>query len=576
MMAHSSRTKDLYRALYEHPDELLRGIASFWKLHLLGGQKEDWARHLAESMQVARRLDTVAAMLSPDARALLAEVAGQDGIVPAHRLVGDYGSPRRLGPAALRREAPWQNPQNALEELYFRGLLYRTYADLGGKAVEAFHVPEPLLSLVRELPLERRRVELRTLDGVPDVVLRDDAATAEEDLLALLVHLRNRAPRIPEGGDMRNLLSSTLSSLDAQGRLAGEGNPQRLAFLAAMVHGAGLARQRGKIVAPSPDARIWLRASRSERYRTLYQAWRRATVWDELAWAGLVSLDDRGAQDMLSARTVVMRVLAQAPLDTWISLPSLVHVIKRTRPDLVRVDGDYDAWQLRDGGSDQLLSGYEQWDRIEGSIVTAMVTGPLYWLGIVALGSDRGANCSSFYLLGERASYWRPGQGPEPSVRSTSGVAEVTEDGRVRIPVAGTLYTRYQLERFAAWEAQAERAIYRVTEQSVAAGYRSGVRAEQMTSFLQRISGDAVPQSLLARLLAWGGRFGRVWACSRVLIETVDKATMRELRTDPEIKPHLDMAVDSTHHLVRERDAEALFAKLRARGIWVQIVADSD
>jgi hypothetical protein len=576
MMAHSSRIKDLPRALYDHPDELLRGIASFWKVHLPGGQKEDWARHLAEAIQDADRLETVTSTLSSDARVLLAEVAGQDGIVPAPRLIGDYGSPRRLGRAALRRKAPWQNPENALEELYFRGLLYRTYADLEGKAVEAFHVPEPLLTLVRELPLERRHVGLRTTGGAPDVIVRDDAGMAEEDILALLVHLRNRAPRVPEGDNVRELLVGTLSSLHAQGRLTGEGNTERLSFLAAVAYGSELVGQRDRTAMPSPNARTWLQANRRERTRTLYQAWRRVKAWDELAWAGLISLDERGPLEMISARTVVMRVLAEAPLGTWISLPSLVRVIKHARPDLVRVDGDYDAWQVRDRETDQLLSGYEKWDRIEGAIVTATVTGPLRWLGIVALGSEHGAGCSSFCLLGETATCWRPERGAGPSGRAATEVAEVNDDGRVRIPTAGTLYTRYQLERFAAWEALGERATYRVTEQSVAAGYRSGVRAEQMISFLQRISGNAVPHTLLARLLAWGGRFGRVWARNRILIEAVDKATMRELRADPEIKPYLDLAVDSTRHLVRERDAETLFAKLRARGIWAQIVTDSD
>ena len=576
MMGHASVTKDLPRALYEHPDELLRGIASFWKVQLPGAQKEDWARHLAQAMLDPERLGIVTATLSPDARTLLAEVAGQDGIVPAHRLTVDYGAPRRLGHAALRREAPWQNPENALEELYFRGLLYRTYADLAGKTVEAFHVPQCLLGLVQGLPLERRQVGLRTLAVPPDVVWPDHATTAEEDLLALLVHLRNRAPRLPEGGDMPDLLASTLSSLHADGRLVGDGSPQRLAFLAAIAHGAELVGQRGGIAMPTPHARTWLQASRPERYRAAYQAWRRATVWNELAWAGLISLDDRGPEDMVSARTVVMHVLAQAPLDTWLSLSSLVEVIKHTRPDLVRLDGDYDAWQLRGRESDQLLSGYGQWDRIEGAIVAAMVTGPLYWLGIVALGSEHGAGCSSLRLLRNRVSYWQRERTLVTSASAAAGVAEVSEDGHVRIPVSGSFYTRYQLERFAAWEAQGEYATYRVTEQSVAAGYRSGVRAEQMIAFLQRISSDAVDQSLLARLLAWGGRFGRVWARSRILIETVDKATMRELRADPEIKPYLDLIVDGTRQLVRERDAEALFEKLRARGIWVQIVTDSD
>lgn len=576
MMAHSGRIKDLHRALYEHPDELLRGIASVWRVSLADVSKEAWARQLAEAMQSPDRLGTVVEHLSDEARALLAEIASQGGLLPVHRLVMGYGSLRRLGPAALRREAPWESPQNAVEELFFRGLAYRAYADLEGKPVEALYIPEPLLTLVRDLSLERRRVTLETLAQNPSVILSDDRASAQEDLLALLVHLRNHAPRLPADGDLRTLLVDTLESLRERGRLLGEGSEQRLSFLAALAASADLVNQRGALVAPSPKARAWLHANEADRYRFLFQAWRRDATWDELDCAGLTILGDHIGYDIVGARNVVLSLIARAPMDTWLSLSSLVHVIKRSRPDLLRPDGDYDAWQLRDQKSGQLVSGYEQWDRIEGTVVVAMVTGPLYWLGLVRLGSDDDGVVSSFYLPSERAARWSRRETPTTDNNVPVLRAEVTEDGGVRILVRETCYTRYQLERFARWEEQNDIAAYRITEASVAAGYRSGVRTAHMIPFLQRISGDGVPQPLLARLLVWGGRFGRVWARKAIVLETVDKATMRELRSDPDIKPYLDVLVDGTRHLVRERDAEELFQRLRARGIWVQMIENGD
>jgi len=571
MEARSNRLQDLYRALYEHPDELLQGIASTWQLEIVEGNRELRVRHLAEGMQDSQRLRKLTDHLSDGARMLLAKLASQGGLVPAHRLAGDYGTVRRLGPSALRREAPWESPQNPVEELYYRGLAYRTYADVGRSAIEGLQIPEPLLTRVRDLGLEPTRVALEPVAQPPQEVLCDDAATAQEDLLALLVHLRNQAPRIPVGGDLGQLLVEALIGLRERGRLLGEWGEQRLSFLAALALGADLVVARGKAVAPSPRARAWLRAGEGERYRALLQAWRRQARWDELRLANLALVGDQQDYDAPGARSVVLGLLARAPVDTWLSLASLVQAVKRTRPDLLRTDGDYDAWQLRDTDRDQLVSGYAQWDRIEGAVVAVMLSGPLRWLGIVEIGSDDDSPATSFRLPSGRLPRWRRGQGdPDPTPGPT--LCQVSEDGTVRITSRDTCYTRYQLERFAAWEGQDAVAQYRITEGSVAAGYRAGVKTAHMIPFLQRISGGNVPQPLLARLLAWGGRLGRVWARRTIVLETVDKATMRELRADPEIKPYLDLPVDGTHHLVRERDADELLNMLRARGIWVQVI----
>ncbi len=570
MEARTNRLPDLYRALYEQPDELLRGIASVWRCELADEGRELRVRLLAEAMQDPERLRGLVDRLSEGARTLLAELAKQGGLVPAHRLAGDYGTVRRLGPAALRREAPWESPQNPVEELTYRGLAYRTYADVAGSPVEGLQVPEPLLTHVRDLGLEPERVMLKAASQTPARVLGDGGASAQEDLLALLVHLRNHGPRIQPGGTVPQLVTEALIALRERGRLLGEGDEGRLTFLGAVALGADLITVRGATVGPAPRAQAWLRANESERYRALLQAWRRQEQWDELALADLSLVGDRRDYDALRARGIVLALLAHAPLDTWLSLASLQQAVKRMRPDLLRPNGDYDAWQLRDTVSHQLVSGYEQWDRIEGSVIAAMVNGPLRWLGIVETGLGAAGDMASLCIPSERTARWRRGHGGAGGAALTT--CEVAEDGLVEITVDGTCYTRYQLERFAAWESQAETARYRITEATVAAGYRSGVKTAHMIPFLQRIAGGGVPQPLLARLLAWGGRLGRVWARRRIVLETVDPATMRELRSDAEIQPYLDLPVDATHHLVQEQHADELFERLRARGIWVQLV----
>ena len=54
------------------------------------------------------------------------------------------GEIRAIGPGRLEREGIWREPENPAEELWYRGLIYRAFADFGDGPLEYIYIPEDL------------------------------------------------------------------------------------------------------------------------------------------------------------------------------------------------------------------------------------------------------------------------------------------------------------------------------------------------------------------------------------------------------------------------------------------------
>ena len=68
------------------------------------------------------------------------------------------------------------------------------------------------------------------------------------------------------------------------------------------------------------------------------------------------------------------------PAGEWVSVADFIDAVKATDPDFQRPGGDYESWYIRDAGSGAYLTGFESWDRVEGELLRALLTGPARWL----------------------------------------------------------------------------------------------------------------------------------------------------------------------------------------------------
>jgi hypothetical protein len=566
--------KDLYRCLDDYPAEMLQALADVWRLPSPVGEPREALVRLGEGMLAPEAIQRVLDGLSADARFLLAEVQAAGGAVAGPRVTSVQGSIRRLGPAGMARERPWLHPENAVEELYYRGLLHRAYGQVGAHYGEIYFVPQQLYDALPNLGADAPSVALAPRPAV----VRDDGNTLIEDIFAVLSRVRQERVAAPDGEPTCGICPEALARQHWERRFLGDVAPLRLGFIWALLRHLGLVQSRGGYLQPSLQARDWLRLSDERRRTQLWATWRESVSWDELRLLpGIKVFSTGGAHHPAMVRKRLLALWAELPVGQWLAVDSMIQLIQIKRPDLLRSDGGQ-GWDLRDADSGELLSGAEGWMAVEGRLIRSMLE-TLRWLGVLATGASTADGEAEAFLItteGERLLAHR-GRAHEEDhdadpVEKAAPLADVAEDLTVSIDLADSLYERYQLERFAEWQGQEDgRARYRITADSVWRSQNAGVKAEQMIAFLRRISGERLPVAVVGTVRAWARRFGQATIRRAAILQTVDQRTMEQIMAHPGLAELVGEAIKPTVRLVDEEHVEALIRLLQEAGIWPRV-----
>jgi hypothetical protein len=243
-----------------------------------------------------------------------------------------------------------------------------------------------------------------------------------------------------------------------------------------------------------------------------------------------------------------------------------VTAVKETHPDFQRPDGDYTSWYIRDTASGDYLSGFESWDHVEGALIADLLTGPLRWLGVVATATNDAV---------------APGQGPVcrlmPSGLRFLGLASseseslasppivVQPDFSVELPPPVSLYTQFQLERFATLQSR-KPCRYQLTVGALGRALARGIHVEQVVAFLRQASDGRLPANVAGQLQMWAGRFGQVQLEEVALLRVKTERILKELSVLPETRPYIGQILSPTLALVRKRDLPRLQKELRKLG----------
>lgn len=570
--------RDLYRLLDEYPLILLEAIAEVWGVPLPKGDLLEVVRALGDGMLAPGALGKALEGLSAEAREVLAELKAQEGVAPAPRLTMRFGSLRRFGPARLARERPWSQPANALEELHYRGFVFRAYGEVGDYYGDIFVIPQQVLERLPPLAVQASPWD-QPLSTLPQAV-RSAGRSLVEDLFSLLVALRRMPLEWSQPEEVRNPIAPVLDRLTQEARLLGPRDPWRDALLWRLLARLEIVFAEGGGLQPSLKAREWLRLTDQERVRGLFSAWRDDPTLDELSLGPTLRCEG----NVLPAKAAAMRrnlvaLLGHFPAGQWFSIDGFVGALRRYRPDFMRLEGD-SGWYLREVATGHYLDGPESWERVEGVVAPFLLTTALHWLGIVDLGYAEGISEPMAFrvtpeghplLIEERAERTVAAafHSRRPALREP--IAVVDEEMTISISQVDSLYERYQLERFAEWRGQDGRAIYRITEDSIWRSQEAGIRIEQIVRFLRRITGDHIPSSVLRTLEVWKGRFGRASLARLVVLQTTDAQTMTQIRTDPQAGALLGAPFGPMACSVPEEHVEALIARLKALEIWPRV-----
>lgn len=549
--------RNLEQALLEHELLVLRVIGEWLGLDLTGTDK---AAAVSQLTAALAQVDLVNEMeyLEPEEAAALADLVRQGGRAPVAIFARDHGEVRLMGPGKMEREEPWLDPASPAESLWYRGFLYRGFDQTGEGTLEFYYVPQELLdrlapptSTRREEPALPVEATLRPVEAPAQT--RPPLTNAVDDLTTLLA-LAQRT----------GLRSERLPNLDG---LLMDPDRDRRSLLLTLATEMILLRQTDDILRPTRSAIEWLQKSREAQLRALVDAWSR-TFWNELRHTpGLVAEGESWQNDPLLARTALMDAL---PADEhWYRLSDLIAVIRQQDPDFQRPDGNYETWYIRDADTQDYLSGFGDWDGVEGRLLRYLVQGPLYWLGMVELSATSVADAT--YRLTTRALAWL---GDEPPAADEVRVPLVVQpEGILLVPYNASRYERFQAARIADPEplTPGKPYRYRIVPSSLAEAREQGISPERMLQFLESAGGRPVPTSVRRGITRWAekGVEGRLQAV--VTLRVGDAEILETLRANPKTRDYLTEALGELAVVIRQGDWENFRQAVAQLGLLLDV-----
>jgi hypothetical protein len=553
--------RSLRQCLLDTDPVVLRVIATRWSLAVTGGKPRELAEQIETTIGIPARAATVVGELPQPEQAALRALLAAGGTLPVANFSQRFGSIRSVGPARLEREQLWRTPISPAENLWYLGLLYRGFEQLPTGAMrEVFFAPAELLPLLPLLKTPDRSAAPLEIVVAP-VEVRAHGEALADDLCTLLSHLHNNFVRVP-GAQLRSIIDPVRSQLSTQLRHA---QTARLEFLLHTTARAHLVKISGQRLRPDPKySTDWLRAPGLDQLRALFEAWRTDPTWNDLQRSNRVQIEKAVSlrPDVLAVRAAILTSLRAAVLGAWHTLASLLTRVKAESPDFLRADFDTDY--LRDGVTGEYLRGFEAWDRVEGALIQAVITGPLLWLGMI----DLDAAAATFTLTLRGAKLLGLAQEAAEEAEADRGFA-VRADATIHVSPARR-YDRFQLARVADLIAVVnEEYRYRLTPSSLTRSNSQKISTEKVLDFLAQSADQGVPPGLIKAIQRWASKGTEVRVERAVIVQVKDAAILKRLQESPRTRGLAIEPLGPTAARINEKDWPKLVSILSEAGVLV-------
>ncbi len=486
---------DLLKSLQGKDLGHLRIVAEQWGESLDAPDARTGLPRLTALLLDRERVAAMVAELPAETRAALDDLLNHSGRLPWAQFTRKFGALREMGPARRDREQPQRSPISPVEMLWYRALLARAFFDAPSGPEEFAYVPDDLAAL---LPPPR--------SGVAAALGRAASPLERAFILPAADHVLDHACTTLAGLRLGLPAEKLQTAAQGWGRFA----PSFVA-LKCLLGAAGLLDAAG-LPLPEPT-RVWLEASRPEALVALMRGWLKSDRFNDLLLVPGLAAEGEWKNDPLRARQAALDFLSTVPgfedgrpAPFW-SVAAFLETIRQRYPDFQRPAGDYDSWYLLDQASGNYLRGFDSWDQVDGALLRFIISGPLYWLGVVdlALPANPEENPTA-PVTAFRFSAWAADllQGKPPQgLASEDGVVQARSDFRLFVPRLAPRWLRYQLARFASWESESlQDYVYQLSPASLSRARQQGLTSNQLMGLLSRF-GRVTPPNLGRALERW-------------------------------------------------------------------------
>src|SRR6266700_5051702 len=344
-------------------------------------------------------------------------------------------------------------------------------------------------------------------------------------------------------------------------------------------------------------ARLLLGPASAEVARDLFELWLTHAGYEEL-----FDLQEEGLQlkcrttplnnpilrpgeleaENSEARQLLVALVAQAPLNQWVSFSAFARFIYRLNPSFLqkrqRLFPSPHWWLEQEEGRPLQQTQMNDWMRAEGHYLARLLRGPLHWWGISDLALSGEGRLLAFRLT-PMADLLLNGIQPSEQAdvqndQVSTSFLDVLETGELLVSCTPGGWPLIELiEDFAETSGvRSERLCYQLAPRSVAEALSRGQRPTALIQLLQQLAQDDEQTDtplvrLLAQLERWTANYGRVRLYTGVsLLEVTDTLVMRELSATTSVEEQVVEAISPTRTILKKQGAERIVEDLKRRG----------
>jgi hypothetical protein len=373
-------------------------------------------------------------------------------------------------------------------------------------------------------------------------------------------------------------------------------------FLRRMLVALGLLEPETYGGIPNPEANVLLpkqaksfwEHSPAERVQATFKAYLDATSWNELRIPQAAYGQDHrrpAPVELKRARRVVVEHLKRRGAGGWVDLAELLDDIRLGDYDFLfprKAAANYYYGYGPDYGSPYYQSNNpygitynnigkesEGWDKVEGAIITHIVTGPLRWLGLTDVGfeSKDAAEPSAYRLTAMGA--WLFGIGAPVAISEEGGRVVVQPNFQIVAmePLAEDVLMT--LDEFTQFEGGDHALSYRLTREAVYRGQRTGWGAARIVDYLEKVTHTPLPQNVRRSLEEWQALHERITFRRDIpVLQAEDALTLDELLGNPALAPKLGRRVGHQVALPVQEPKETL--KILQEAGWLPVITPAN
>jgi len=484
-------------------------IANAWGIEIKGADAYTARTQLATEMENQDVIKELYDSFPENAKLAFDTLLENDGKITWAKFARDFGEIQVMGSAKRDRERPDLNPVNPTEFLWYRAFIGRAFLSTDTEPQEFAYIPEEIFSTLKPAHIKKHQLPGRPASSKETQVVFNASETILDDICTLLSAYRNEFSQ--------DFYEDFLQI------------PPK--FLIHLLTDLKIISKEGDL---EPDqVRILLETPSEKFFAILIRQWVEQIHLNEMSFLPEIEIEGVLDRNHYRARQYVIEQLSQVPVDTWWNLESFISYIFQVNPDFQRPAGNYDSWYIKDITNGKFLRGFEFWNEVDGALIRFMITGPMFWLGLVDLASSQHNPVYQAFRLSTRFTDFLTNQTPI-EIKPQETKITIDSYGKIFLSKNFSRTVRYQISRFCEWGIKEKDGFhFQITPSSLHRATQQGLTINHITKILQSNLPHSFPPKLKLALENWEKHGIQAHFSNVILLSVGDPQAVERLQSSP-------------------------------------------